>query len=307
MKKFYAIAAVAMMAFAANAQNGAALYATGAGDFEGGEWAPENASEFTYANGVYTLEVTNLTQFKLSTAKGDWTAFNAGAYIVDGGYGKVPGVAKPLMFAGDQADPANIMCPWTGDYKIEVAGNLSTITLTTSTPEPDMDNLNIFLRGDMNGWGSPDEWKLKKYPTSSEYSYYTFTCADDQYIGVGDTFKVADANWGEINYGTSGGNLALEADYQVWYNADNIALDEEWSGIMFIDLTMAPDDVWVFFSNDKDALPSWDGIDSAAVENVVVESNAVATYYNLQGVKVNNPENGVFIVVKDGKATKFVK
>lgn len=301
MKKFYTLAAAALVALAANAQNGAPLYATGAGDFEGGEWAPASASQFEYADGTYTLKITNLTQFKLSTAIGEWAEFNAGAYIVDGGYGKEPGVEKPLMFAGDQDDPANIMCPWTGDYTITVKGDLSTITLATTTPAPDMDNLNIFIRGDINGWGSPDEWKLSKYAGS----IYTFTCSDSQYIGVGDTFKVADANWGEINYGTSGGNLALDADYQVWYNADNISLDEEWYGVMFIDLTNAPSDVWVFFSNDKDAKPDWEGL--SGIEGVTIDSNAPAAYYNLQGVRVAAPENGIFIVVKDGKASKILK
>ena len=80
MKKIYALAAVACMAFAANAQNGAPLYATGEGDFTGGKWAPATPDVFEYANGVYTLKVDNLMQFKISTAAGDWDAFNAGAY-----------------------------------------------------------------------------------------------------------------------------------------------------------------------------------------------------------------------------------
>lgn len=82
MKKFYAIAAAAMMAVSVNAQNGAPLYATGAGNFAGGEWSPENASEFTYADGKYTLEITNLSKLKISTVKGDWGTFNGGALLV---------------------------------------------------------------------------------------------------------------------------------------------------------------------------------------------------------------------------------
>lgn len=42
------------------------------------------------------------------------------------------------------------------------------------------------------------------------------------------------------------------------------------------------------------------GIESAVTDN----SNAPAEYYNLQGVKVNNPENGLYIVKRGNKVTK---
>ena len=40
------------------------------------------------------------------------------------------------------------------------------------------------------------------------------------------------------------------------------------------------------------------------VEAVVIDENAPTIYYNLQGVKVANPENGVFVKVQGGKASK---
>ena len=44
----------------------------------------------------------------------------------------------------------------------------------------------------------------------------------------------------------------------------------------------------------------------AGVENVEIDNNAPVEYYNLQGVKVANPENGIFIKVQGSKATKVV-
>ena len=35
--------------------------------------------------------------------------------------------------------------------------------------------------------------------------------------------------------------------------------------------------------------------------------NGEAVYFNLQGVRVQNPENGIFIRVQNGKATKIMK
>jgi hypothetical protein len=44
---------------------------------------------------------------------------------------------------------------------------------------------------------------------------------------------------------------------------------------------------------------------ATSVEDLVVE-DTVVEYYNLQGLKVANPSNGVFIRVANGKATKVL-
>ena len=46
--------------------------------------------------------------------------------------------------------------------------------------------------------------------------------------------------------------------------------------------------------------------DATGIEEVGVDANAPVEYYNLQGVKVANPENGVFIKKQGNKATKVV-
>jgi hypothetical protein len=42
----------------------------------------------------------------------------------------------------------------------------------------------------------------------------------------------------------------------------------------------------------------------SGVANVAVEANAPVVYYNLQGARVANPENGIFIRVQGNRATK---
>lgn len=60
----------------------------------------------------------------------------------------------------------------------------------------------------------------------------------------------------------------------------------------------------------------WEGIpiqctftsfELGGVETISVSQRCEIEYYNLQGVKVANPEKGVFICVQGGKATKVVK
>ena len=303
MQKFYAIAAAALIAAAANAQNGAPLYATGAGEFVNGEWSPKTPDTFTYADGQYTLEVKNLTQIKISTsydpaaADDGWVAFNEGAYDCPNGYGDVPGVAVELQ---PNKDAQNIACPWKGDYTVTVAGDLSTITLTTTTPKPD-DTIHIYLRGDMNTWGSPAEWELKEIATG----IFSFTCADGQAVAFGESFKIADADWNKYNIGGDGEPILLDEETVVYNggNPANMTFEEDWNGIVYLNIVDLSN-CSVFFSNDKQAECPWPLND--AVEGVVVENNAPAAYYTLQGVRTANPENGVFIVVKDGKASKVL-
>lgn len=69
-----AVAAMYTIEIPGGEQPIAPLYA--AGSFQG--WSPENAVEFTYADGVYTLELTDAAEFKISTSKGSWDEFDAG-------------------------------------------------------------------------------------------------------------------------------------------------------------------------------------------------------------------------------------
>ncbi len=299
MKKFYAFAAAAMVALGAFAQDGAPLYATGAGGFDNGEWNPKNPDQFEYADGVYTLEIPNLTQLKISTVAGGesgWDGFNTG--VLGCSYGDEPGVAVALEAGYD----ANIAAPWKGDYKITVAGDLSTITLSTDTPKPEGDT-PIYLRGDMNGWGATAEWQFVKVGVDS----YKFEFAEGQQIAFGESFKIADADWNEINAGGDGSSIPLDFEYEVFNggNPANMTLEEECNGVIWFRLNYEGAN-YLYATNDKDAeAPFFIDFSGSSVETIAAQ-NGAAQYFNLQGQRVANPSNGLFIVVKDGKAVKQV-
>jgi hypothetical protein len=48
------------------------------------------------------------------------------------------------------------------------------------------------------------------------------------------------------------------------------------------------------------------GSSNAGVNEVVVDENAPVVFYNLQGVRVANPENGVFVRVQGNKVSKVL-
>lgn len=302
MKKIYAIALLAMAAATASAQNGAPLYATGAGPAFDPAWDSTQPKEFTYADGVYTLELDGLSSFAVSSVKGEgedpWSVFNTGRIYCE--YGSEPGVEVALV-PGD----GNINTPWQGKYKVTIKGDLSTVILTTDSERPET---HIYLRGDMNNWLNDaikdgeitDEAMAAKWELTKEGETNVFYLNLAEPVAAGLGFKVADANWANINLGknseTDPDPLMLELPYTLVPNGDNIAIDEEWSGSVVLNL----DTYEITFSNEKYE-PAQGGVANMAVEN------GEAVYFNLQGVRVNAPENGIYIVVKDGKAMKVVK
>ena len=62
----------------------------------------------------------------------------------------------------------------------------------------------------------------------------------------------------------------------------------------------------VSFDLDELTLTFSQPSEDSGVESIVLGGNANATYYNMMGVKVNNPENGMFVKVVNGKATKVI-
>ncbi|MDE6010667.1 MAG: hypothetical protein K2F87_04365 [Muribaculaceae bacterium] len=302
MKKFYAFAAAAVVAMTANAQ---ALYMTGAsavGPEDGGlpeNWAPKNPAEFQVVDGNFQLTVNGLQQFKVSTVKAAedaedaWAEFNGGALTCE--YGEEAGVTVDLV-EGD----ANIICPWEGDWTVVVSGDLKTITMTTDTPKP-AGGVKLYFRGDMNGWGADEAWMFEQVSDN----VYKFTCADDQKVAPGDGFKVADSSWGKYNYG--GGMVYVDVDMTLDYNGENMKVDEEWNGVAWINLAVpneetGVDEVWFVMSNDKEYVPEFA---TTSVKNVAVE-DAPAVYYNLQGVRVANPVNGIYVKVVGKTASKVL-
>ncbi|MDE5790756.1 MAG: hypothetical protein K2H96_05965 [Muribaculaceae bacterium] len=309
MKKFYAFAAAALCAFAANAQDGAPLYATGNATSGLSFWSADEPTEFTFADGKYTLEVEGLVALKISTAKGTWDEFNAGCYGC--AYGKEAGATVALQTPWE----ANIDAPVEGgDYTIEVAGDLSTIKMTMTGGDIDPNANNIYLRGDMNGWcndwivdnkvvdaESASAWMFK--PMNEEETIYALVFGEGQAIGVGEAFKISNPSWSK-NWGGAT-NIMAETPTPVSAGGDNMTTEEEITGCIWL-TTDYEGEAYVEVSNDKTYVPEWAEGAGSGVASIAADSNVAPKYFNLQGVQVANPENGLFIVVKGNKTSKVL-
>lgn len=282
MKKFYTLFAAAALAMSANA---APIYVCGDGNDLA--WTPETPKVVEMENGVYTFTAGNVASLKISTAYGDWDTFNGGAVCC--------GLTEELLGTPVALAPSdgNIVLPWTGDYTFVVAGDLSTLTATTTTPKPA--TIDIYVRGDMNGWGSEETWKFTQ--SADDAKVMIFQCTGATIINAGVSFKIADASWGQYNYGPADA-VQIPDDFGTEWNYDsqtNAMFEEDFEGTIEFHLPETP---------QAPALVKF--LESAGVSNIAVENNAAREYFNLQGVRVANPENGLYIVRQGNKVSKVL-
>ncbi len=287
MKKFTLLMAAALVGVSASAQ----LYVTG-DNVTGATaaWAPATPLELAAENGVYSFSAKG--NFKISTAKGEWTAFNGGAKMLDGSWNKATNTASASMKSGD----ANILSPM-GDTETlisyTVSEDLTTIkaTLPEGVTFPVGQILDMYMVGNMNDW-TPNDANYKMKTTDGKV--YTLEgvslAADAQFKFCGGAWGVRELTGGK--YGTAGTEMSLGS------GSGNITLSGAMDNVT-IKLTVLNDD----FS--AGTLEIGNGIITGV--SAVEAANGEAVYFNMQGVRVANPENGLFIRVQNGKAVKVVK
>lgn len=278
------------------AEPAAPLYVCGAGN--GLAWEPATPMVVNpEADGSYKFTISNLTSMKISSVAGTWDDFNTAALFF------VPteenlGQELPVEINGE----TNIDMPWKGDWTITISADKTKAVCTTTTPKP-IGAPDVYVRGAVNGWGSPDAWKFSvKSETEDQYIYMLYCAAEKGTLLPTTSFKIADDSWGQINYG--GGKITAaqvnsEEPVTLNYNGNDISLAVPFTGTLEFhlnkDLANKNGVVLIFHANQ----------DVTAVEAIEVEEGE-AVYYNLQGVKVANPENGMYLKVVNGKASKVL-
>lgn len=160
----------------------------------------------------------------------------------------------------------------------------------------------LYISGSFNNWPSPQE---SSYVGVLDESNGTYTFK----VNLGETgeasFKIATYKWG-IAYGTedenadvayepvnvvSGGNnitTSLKGEQTLVFEYDN-----ENPFIYFVELPDDEDD------EEEDQGPT-------GAVNSIENSNEPVEYYNLQGVKVTNPDKGIYIIRQGNKTQKTV-
>ena len=94
--------------------------------------------------------------------------------------------------------------------------------------------VGFYLRGGMNDWGSPAEWQFMTGDDENTWVLRNVT------ITAGTEFKVADSNWGDINWGAQDGasNVKPGEEYEIntGNNPANFKMTVDFTGTVIVRL-----------------------------------------------------------------------
>lgn len=285
LRKMLAVVMTVVFALGASAQN---LYIFGS--FNG--WNPQESIEMWNDNGIYTIEEIEFGtggNFGLATIQSsDWDAVNANRYgFAEDNAKAVEGQAMSIVKGAGA-----IQVPEAGIYNIYV--NLSAMTVTVKKAGEVVVNVpdQLYVIGNLSvgSWDPATAVELTK-DGNIFYGEVTFAGAGDGY----SYFAIAGAkgDWTAVNasrFAPVAGEVAFNLDEKVEFGKGEAAFKVAAEGTYYVNV-------------DFDNLTAWVSSEAAGVEEIGTETVA-PVYYNLQGVEVANPQNGLYIVKQGNKVSK---
>ena len=297
MKKFLLFAAGVAMAATATAQD--QVWAV-VGAYTDPNWNFEASSVLTGTGDELSVTIEKFTSdFKIvEISQDNWNVQYGTSTPVE--------IGVPVQLEGKNGDqdPANIKFA----FPIQVVNfatvkfNKATFTLTVDAEESDVEYgyPTLYMTGSFNEWLEPS----KAVPCTFDEKTLIYTCKVDLGEPEGDggvEFKLAGAGWSNEVCGPEEGIEINDGEATpVSFGGSNLVtfLTGEQT------LTFNIGTMLMTFGDPSLVGIAGDNEDNA-VETIEV-SNAAVEYYNLQGVRVANPENGIFIRKQGNKATKVV-
>lgn len=293
MKKLLLLAAVCAATMVASAQE---YYVIGA-NVNGKSWALAEPDCLMKAegDGVYVWKGENLaTGFKIN----DGTWDNPDANFGDQDPATVLALGEPLYYmTGNDSKNITLAADMVNKPTVTLDLNEGTITVTGEAQEVEY---TWQLMGSITSWEFDDAPAFVK-----DGDRYVLTGLE---IAEPGTFKLATAGWVK-EYGAAPVEAEEPAEGEEPAETPAIINAENLSTTLIAvggsDVTISITGKWdVFFTPDGDTATVVFA-DPSAVEGVAAE-NAPVYYYNLQGVRVDNPSNGIFVKVVGEKAAKVL-
>lgn len=154
----------------------------------------------------------------------------------------------------------------------------------------------LYLIGAFNGWALLDE----NYKFTKEGDVYTLELPNG--FDGSEGWKINDGTWAWSFGAGASQEVPVGENVETWFDAQ-VNFVGKYAGKTTITFTL------VAGSDVKDSsIPSIVNVTMipTSVSEVLVADEGEAIYFNLQGVKVANPEKGIYVKVVEGKATKVV-
>ena len=144
-----------------------------------------------------------------------------------------------------------------------------------------------------------------------------YGAAADTHLGTGfDIFEIDGTKYYVAPLKNGGGEYGRNASFQICKLEDHTQVAQYTTGTdvdganMTLLAEVADDGktatIYEYHQNEQMGVYKFDPQGESGVAETLVDANAPVEYYNLQGVKVANPENGIFVKKQGGKATKVV-
>jgi len=289
MKKFLLSVAAVAMTLGASAQE---FYVVGG--FNG--WNEKEAvqMEVNAADATATVHFDSFdTNFKIIGQR-DWNGLEYGA--VKGETLKIDGTPMALAEKGSNdnimfADGISVVkdCTLTLD--------ISAMTLK-ATGTADNGPQDLYISGSFQtpAWAIPGNEGTQVMTLDGDV--YSVVCAFNGTAEAPAAFKIATKGWG-VEYAATKDSPVLNAETlstTLKAKADGGDTDIKVALTGNYKVAFNIKDLTLTLSEDKEQ----------GINEVVVDNNVEAVYYNLQGVRVANPENGVFIVKRGNEVSKVL-
>lgn len=287
LRKLLVAAIAAIITLSASAQS---LYIFGS--FNG--WNPNESVEMWNDNGVYTIEDIEFGaggNFAVSTVQSsNWDSVNANRYgfATDNAIA-TEGVAMPIV-KGQGA----MQVPAAGVYNIYVNLTAMTVTVKKASEVVIETPSNLYVLGNLSvgSWDPATAVELQKVNDNNFSGQVTLTGAGDGYSYF--ALSGGKGDWTSVNanrFAPTAGEVAFNLEDKVEFGKGEAAFKVAAEGTYYINV-------------DFDAMTVQVSTQSSGIESIELIENAPTVYYNLQGVEVTNPQNGIYIVKCGDKVTK---
>ena len=267
------------------------------GDVTGG-WEFNNAIEAVDGAYVAAIEVPAVKGYITLTTgiMEDWAVADGVRYGAGTEVEIVSGTEYGMVAGNDQC--------WVlarGKYSMTVdMANLKVKFEKTGEIEDPIDptDLTLYVVGSFSDWDFENAIEMEKAG-----NVYT---ANLGLINDEVEFKVSTDDW-KTNFGAGEDAIITEGtELDAWFNSSYNFVLTPTEGAMdnvTVTFTLVEGSNIAGSATPSKIKVSWT---LTGVEAIAAEANAEATYYNMQGVKVANPTNGLYIKVAGNKATKVV-
>lgn len=226
---------------------------------------------------------------KATTAEAVYSSSDDAVATVDAATGKVTGVAagtatitaKTAATADFKEGEASYTVTVV-DYSIPGMTIENPMTVAQALAACTADKQTVYVQGIVTEVTTP--W-------STQYKNVTYNIIDD---GSNDVLVVFRGKWGAGVTPTADKNPEVGA--RVIVHGDILIYTDSKTGAQTKEVNTGNEIV------SYEAPGSFDGVEDIVAD----DANAPVEYYNLQGVRVANPENGLYIRVQGKKATKVL-